>query len=86
MLKSVAGEISVYPDHKNLENFATSKVLTRRQARWSGHLAEFNFKVIYGPGKKNIKADVLSRRCDHALKEGGGASSVSLFKDWAICF
>jgi hypothetical protein len=46
MLKSVAGEISVYTDYKNLENFATSKVLTRRQARWSEHLAEFNCKVI----------------------------------------
>jgi hypothetical protein len=44
MLKSVAGEITVYTDHKNLEYFATSKVLARRQARWSEHLAEFNFK------------------------------------------
>jgi hypothetical protein len=62
MLKSVAGEIPVYTDHKNLEYFATSKVLTRHQARWSEHLAEFNFKVIYRPGEKNTKADVLSRR------------------------
>jgi hypothetical protein len=62
MLKSVADEITVYTAHKNLEYFATSKVLTRRQARWSEHLAEFNFKVIYRPGEKNTKADVLSRR------------------------
>jgi kynurenine formamidase len=40
MLKSVAGEITVYTDHENLEYFATSKVLTTRQARWSEHLAE----------------------------------------------
>jgi hypothetical protein len=80
MLKSVADEITVYTDHKNLEYFATSKVLTRRQARWAEHLAEFNFKVIYRPGEKNTKADVLSRRWDYALKEGGEASPVSFFK------
>jgi hypothetical protein len=62
MLKLVAGEISVSTDHKNFECFATSKVLTRRQARWSEHLAEFNFKVIYRPGEKNTKVDILSRR------------------------
>jgi hypothetical protein len=46
----------------------------------SEHLAEFNFKVIYRPGEKNTKADVLSRRWDYALKEGGEASPVSFFK------
>jgi hypothetical protein len=80
MLNSVADEITVYTDHKNLEYFATSKVLTRRQARWSEHLAEFNFKVIYRPGEKNTKADVLSRCWDYAPKEGGEASPVSFFK------
>jgi hypothetical protein len=80
MLKSVAGEITVYTDHKNLEYFGTSKVLTRRQARWSEHLAEFNFKVIYRPGERNAKADVLFRRWDHALKEGSEASQVSFFQ------
>jgi hypothetical protein len=81
MLKSVAGEITVYTDHKNLEYFATTKVLTRRQARWVEHLAEFNFKVVYRPGDNNTKADVLSRRWDHA-PEGGSetAPEVSFFK------
>jgi hypothetical protein len=56
-------------------------VLTRRQARWAEHLAEFNFKVVYRPGDKNTKADVLSRRWDHA-PEGGSetAPEVSFFK------
>jgi hypothetical protein len=81
MLKSVAGEIMVYTDHKNLQYFATTKVLTQRQARWAEHLAEFNFKVVYRPGDKNTKADVLSRRWDHA-PEGGSetAPEVSFFK------
>jgi hypothetical protein len=61
--------------------FATTKVLTRRQARWAEHLAEFNFKVVYRPGDKNTKADVLSRRWDH-VPEGGSetAPEVSFFK------
>jgi hypothetical protein len=80
MLKSVADQITVYTDHKNLEYFATTKVLTRRQARWAEHLAEFNFKVVYRPGDKNTKADVLSRRWDHAPKEGSEAAEVSFFK------
>jgi hypothetical protein len=33
MLKSTESEITVFTDHKNLEYFATTKVLTRRQAR-----------------------------------------------------
>jgi hypothetical protein len=36
--------------------------------------------VIYRPGEKNTKADVLSRRWDNALKEGGEPSPVGLFK------
>jgi hypothetical protein len=63
-----------------LEYFATSKVLTRRQARWSEHLAEFNFKVICRPSEKNTKKDVLSRRWDNGLKEGSEASPVSFFQ------
>lgn len=71
LLKSVEGEVTVFTDHKNLEYFNTTKVLTRRQARWSEDLAGYNFKVIYRPGVKNCKPDILSRRWDHRLGEGG---------------
>ena len=37
----------------------TTKVLTRRQARWAEKLSEFNFKIIPRPGTKNGKADAL---------------------------
>jgi predicted NUDIX family NTP pyrophosphohydrolase len=36
--------------------------------------------VIYRPGEKNTETDVLSRRWDHALKEGSEASPVSFFQ------
>ena len=80
MLKSVQGEITVFTDHKNLEYFATTKKLTRRQARWSEHMAEFNYKVIYRPGAKNTKADILSRRSDYAPEGGSEIPERNFFK------
>lgn len=40
----------------------TTKKLTRRQTRWAEFLSEFNFVVVYQPGKANGKADALTRR------------------------
>jgi hypothetical protein len=80
MLKSTESEITVFTDHKNLEYFATTKVLTRRQARWAEHLAEYDFKVVYRPGSKNVKADMLSRHWDNAPKEGSEAPQMSFFR------
>ncbi|KAI0991926.1 hypothetical protein K3495_g16261 [Podosphaera aphanis] len=40
----------------------TTKQLTRRQVRWSEFLSEFDFKIIYRPGKQGGKPDVLTRR------------------------
>ena len=42
--------IDVVTDHKNLEYFSTSKVLTRHQARWSEFLSQFNLTVRFHPG------------------------------------
>ena len=53
--------VVVFSDHKNLEYFRSSKILTQRQARWSLFLEEFNFIIAYRPGRENIKADALSR-------------------------
>lgn len=54
--------VKVYTDHKNLEHFMTTKQLNRRQARWAKFLSEFNFKIMYRPGKQGEKPDVLTRR------------------------
>jgi hypothetical protein len=80
MLKSTASKITVFTDHKNLEYFATTKVLTRRQARWAEHLEGYNFKVLYRPGNKNAKADMLSRRWDYAPLVGSEAPQISFFR------
>ena len=53
-----------------MEYFTTFKVLSRRQARWSEFLAEFDFVVRYRPGDKNAKPDALSRGWDLHPEEG----------------
>ena len=49
----------------------TTKVLNRRQARWAQELAGYDFCIYFRPGKLNGKADYLSRRPEHRLKEEG---------------
>jgi transposase InsO family protein len=62
--------IDVVTDHKNLEYFATTKLLTRRQARWSEFLSQFNLVIRFRPGKLGEKPDALTRRWDVYPKEG----------------
>jgi transposase InsO family protein len=64
----------IWTDHNNLAYFRTKQKLSRRQARWSLFLSQFNFTIIHKPGAFN-KADALSRRPDH--KEGMPPSEES---------
>ena len=61
--------VHVISDHKNLEYFMTSRILNRRQARWSLFLSEFNFRLVWGSGVKNV-ADSPSRRPDFSPQKG----------------
>ena len=69
-LEGSIAPVSVVTDHKNLEYFATTKLLTRRQARWSEFLSQFNMVVCFHPGKLGAKPDSLTRRWDVYPKEG----------------
>jgi hypothetical protein len=53
-----------------LEYFITTKLLNRRQARWSEFLFRFNFKIIYRSGKQEAKPDALTKRSKDLLKKG----------------
>src|SRR5205085_62399 len=68
---STKEEVMVFTDHKNLEYFNSTKILNRREHRWAEFLQPFRFKVVYREGRLNEKADVLSRRRDYRLEEGG---------------
>jgi hypothetical protein len=65
--------VTIYTDHKNLEYFMSTKVLNRRQARWSISLSRFNFVITYCPGSKQIQYDALSQRAYLAPREGDAA-------------
>lgn len=53
--------VEVVTDHKALEYFMKSRLLSRRQARLSEFLSRFNFRICYRPGDQNGPADALSR-------------------------
>ena len=53
--------VDVVMDQKNLKYFSTTKVLTRRQARWSEYLSQFNLVIRFCPGKLGTKPDSLTR-------------------------
>jgi hypothetical protein len=56
--------IDVITDHKNLEYFCTTRILSRRQARWSTFLSGFNMVIRFRPGRLGTKPDALTRRSD----------------------
>ena len=47
-------------DHHNLQNFGTKALHNRRQARWAGLLAHYEFHIQFRHGKANGKADALT--------------------------
>jgi hypothetical protein len=53
-----------------LEYFTTTKLLNRRQTKWSEFLFRFSFKIIYRPGKQGAKPDALTRWSKDLPKEG----------------
>lgn len=68
--------VTVVTDHASLKYFDSQPKLSRRQARWSGELSDFNYKIVYQPGKYNVVADALSRRPDHAEVNSLSTSSA----------
>src|SRR3979490_229897 len=69
-LEGLADPVNVITDHKNLEYFCTTKILTRQQARWSEHLSQFNLIIRFRPGRLGTKPDSLTRHWDVYLKKG----------------
>jgi hypothetical protein len=54
-----------------------TKLLTRRQARWSEYLSAFNYTVFYRPGRLGGKPDALMRRPDIYPQGGDGAYALA---------
>ena len=62
--------IDVVMDHKNLEYFSTTKLLTHCQVHWSEFLCQFNLTIRFRPSRLSTKPDALTRRWDVYPKEG----------------
>src|SRR5882724_1452518 len=69
--------IDMVTDHRNLQYFSMTKILTRRQTRWSEYLSAFNLIIRFRPGKLGTKPDALTRRWDVYLKEGSSDYATS---------
>jgi len=61
---------TILTDHHNLQTFATKTLLSRRQARCAQEIAQYDFKILFRPGKDNGKADALTRRSGDLAEEG----------------
>jgi hypothetical protein len=51
-------------DHDNPWHFKVPQTIGWQMAWWTLYLSEFDIKLVHIPGKKNIQADLLSRRPD----------------------
>jgi hypothetical protein len=75
-LEGSLNPVDVITNHKNLEYFSTTKLLTRRQARWSEFLSAFNFIIRFCPGKLGAKPNALTRQWNVYPKEEGSNYAV----------
>ena len=82
-LEGSATPIDVVINHKNLEYFSTTKILSRRQAWWSELLSQFNLVIHFCPGKLRVKPDALTRQWDIYLK--GGDSNYATVNPHNFC-
>src|SRR5208282_3116829 len=60
-LEGAKHQVLVLTDHQSLKYMETQPTLTRRQAKWMEYMAQYNYKILYQPGKTNVVADALSR-------------------------
>ena len=68
-------------DHKNLTYYREARKLSRRQARWSLYLSEFDIKLIHTPGHKMAQSDTLSRRPDFIPIEDNDNEDIVMLPD-----
>jgi len=61
---------TILTDYHNLQTFTTKALLSCRQARWAQEIAQYNFKILFRPGKDNGKADALTRQSRDLPEEG----------------
>jgi hypothetical protein len=53
----------VYTNHKSLKYIFTQSELNMRQQRWLELIKDYELEIHYHPGKANVVADALRRKC-----------------------
>lgn len=54
-------KVKIYIDHKNLKYLFSQKYLNMRQRRWMELLNDYDYEILYHPGKTTVMDDALSR-------------------------
>ena len=57
----LGSRLTIHTDHHSLKFIKTQATLSQRQARWLETLEDFDYEIVYQPGKTNVVADALSR-------------------------
>ncbi|KAI3819469.1 hypothetical protein L1987_13307 [Smallanthus sonchifolius] len=55
-------KFTIYSDHKSLKYFFEQRELNMRQRRWLELLKDYDYEIMYHPGKANVVDDALSRK------------------------
>jgi len=58
-------QFRVFSNHKSLKYLFDQKELNIVQRRWMEFLKDYDFELLYHPGKANVVADALSRKTVH---------------------
>ena len=74
-LEGLVYSINVIMDHKNLEYFSTTKVLTQRQV-WSEYFSQFNLVIRFCSGYLGTKPDALTKQWDIYPKGGNTGYAI----------
>jgi len=57
-------QFQVFSDHKSLKYLFDQKELNMRQRMWMEYLKDYDFELLYHPGKANVVADAVWARLD----------------------
>ena len=68
-LKGSLTLVNMVTDHKKIEYFSTTKLLTHCQVQWSEFLCQFNLIIQFHPRYLSTKPDTLARQWDVYPKE-----------------
>ena len=77
-LHQATHQVKVHTDHANLLFWKNPGDHNRRVARWHAELMDYDFQLVHISGKKNGRADALSRRPDYDEGDGDNKQLVVL--------